>query len=1038
MLEPFGVTADALVLLDGPLGPDHIAYLDLHPEGTHSRVEARIDAVIEMQGRPILYVKRGPPPRDAADLLHLLTQRGAADYIAFVAPGQVTVVPLRPKGKREKKGRTLRVGEQFTLPNVDEKIDAHGYLPGLAFGTLGAFAGAGHAARALSNDLFALLQESTRELTKVGVTPDDALALVGRAVFVRFLVDRQIVTAHDLRKIAPAASTLETSMATPNDLASTSGWLDRTFNGHLLPLDMGAALKSHRQQKAVCEQLTRILTRTTARGQTVFPWARLDFGHIPVGLLSEVYENWSHDYHTNEAKRDSVWYTPAPIVNLMVSEALRSLEHPHNARVLDPAVGAGGFVVSVFRALVAARWREDGVRPDRKTVRDILYKQIVGFDVNDAALRLAALALYLTALELDPAPGPGSHILFEDLRKIGVLRDVSSQLERDEREHNRATLPPVGSLAVSCDPDIFGAFDVVIGNPPWTAWATSDMEAGNAKEKAKKKKEAQSKLVAQVRDVEKTVAGILQARFKDPSATFTMVQYQPDLPMLWCATRWARDKGVIALALHANLLFRRTPEGVRARAQLFEGLTVTGLLNGSALRQTKVWPHHEAPFALVFARNNRPPAGSGFSYVCPVYDRSLNAEGYMRVDPSARHPVVVAELHDQPWLLKTLFRGGSMDAPIVERILGSSEVPPLSEWWPADFSSRGFIRGNTHQEPCTELRGRDELFDHGAEGVEVPSTALRPCKDATMTRPRTSEWKHDHPDEYERGLAPRVFRGPVVAIRRVPRVDPRLALAMMSSRDMLYDDSFLGFSAAWHPDGIRLAKYLTVFLNSRIALYTLLMSASGFGVERPTLALDELSALRVPRWDDLSKAMRREVDTAWTALRGSRHLDRGPADALVCRIFGLSRVDVQCMEDTLSVALPIDEARSRAEAPPSTGEQEQFRERVESILIPFLRRSTRTVRVHLGASRTGDPWRLLWISTDGFNGSQPTADVIVRAALALAMREGASRVVQTRPGTLLVAIFAQYRYWTLTQARSLAMDVLDEPAWMGALRNGAS
>lgn len=1010
MLEPFGVAADAIVALDAPLGPEHIAHLDLHPHGTHSRFEVRVDAVVEMRGRPILYVKRGPPT-GTADLLPLLAQRGAADYIAFAEPGQLTVLPLRPKRKDDRTGRRLRESDD----------GAGAYLPGLAFGTIQP--SGNRAARALNRDLFELLHASTRALTAVDVTPDDALALVGRAVFVRFLLDRGIVTASDLPRIAPSAPTLESAMGTPDGIAATSSWLDRTFNGHLLPLDVGAVLKSRHQQGPICEQLTRILTRTNAAGQTSFSWARLDFGHIPVGLLSEVYESWSHDYRTKEAKRDSVWYTPAGIANFMVEEALRSLDQPHEARVLDPAAGAGVFLVSTYRALVAARWRKDRSRPDRDTVRQILYRQIVGFDVHDAALRLAALALYLTALELDPEPGPGSHVLFEDLRKIGVLRDVSGVDDHQD-------LPPVGSLAENCGDDLFGAFDVVMGNPPWTAWAVPSGDA-------KKRRENGAKLDARRRDVEATVTTILRARVEDPTATFAMTQNQPDLPMLWCATRWARPKGVIALAMHASLLFRRTDEGVRARAHVFRGLTVTGVLNGSALRETQVWPQHKAPFALVFARNERSTVGSGFHYVCPVLDRQLNAEGYMRVDPSARHPVIAAELQEQPWLLKTLFRGGPMDAPIVERILGSLEVPLLSEWWPEDFSSRGFIRGKTtKQKPCRELEGRDELFDHDALGVEVPSTALKRCTDATMTEPRTGRWKREYPNEHKQGLAPRVFRGPVVAIRTVPRADPKFALAMMSSGDTLYDDSFLGFSAAWHPEGMRLARYLTVFLNSRIALFTLLMSAARFGVERPTLLLDEVRELRLPRWDDLSEGMQSEVDAAWISLCRSDPLDRAPADKLVGRLFGLSRIDVQCMEDTLSVALPQNVAFSRAEAAPTPEERERFRGRVEAILSPFLRRSKRTVRVGLGVGHAGDPWRLLWISTTDADGS--SMDAVMTTALSVAMREGASRVVLVRPGTLLVAVFAQYRYWTLTQARALAMDILDESAWMATLRGDGS
>lgn len=1008
LLEPFGVAADAIVPLDTPLGPEHIAHLDLHPQGTPSRFPVHVDAVVEMSGRPVLYVKRGHAA-DAAPLAGLLAQRGAADYLAFVEPGQLTVVPLHASRRGKGTTRTLLANERV----------ARGFVPGLASGTTATFGK--RAARALTKGLFTLLHDSTRELTLAGVEPDDALALVGRALFFRFLIDRKIVTVRDQVRIAPDLRALEDAMSTPERLTATGDWLDRTFNGHLLPLDMEAVLRVRRRSAAICGQLTHMLMRAEATGQLVFEWAKLDFGHIPIGLLSEVYESWSHDYEEQHAKRDSIWYTPATIAEFMVSEALSKLERPHEARVLDPAAGGGVFLVAAFRALVAAHWKHTGVRPDRNAVRDILYTQLTGFDVNDAALRLSALALYLTALELDPDPGPSSRARFKDLRRIGVLRDVSKGADEG--------LPPVGSLAERCSEDLHGAFDVVVGNPPWTAWAATGKDPA---EKARNKE----LIDRQREEVEKTVTAILRERLGEPDAEFTMIQNEPDLPMLWCATRWARPDGVIALAMHGHLLFRRTAEGIRARESILRGLTITGVLNASALRETKVWPQHKAPFALVFARNRRSHERSAFRFLSPTLDGPLNAEGYVRLDASARHPVLTGEVRAQPWLLKTLFRGGPMDAPVVERILGAREIPSLDDWWPEEFASLGFIRGKEAQEPCPELKGRNELFDSDAAGVVVPASALRLFEDATVTRPRTAPWKREHPEEVEQRLAPPVFRGPLVVVRCVPRSDPTLALAMMSPADALYNNSFLGFSAAWHPEAERVARYLTVFLNSHVALYTLLLSAGRFGVERSALLLQELRALRLPRWDTLPAETKGAFEAAWSSLQTSRPLDRTAADAAVAPLFGLSRADLECMRDTLDVALPIDESAIRAQTSPRAKEQEFFRERVQSILAPLLRRSGRELRTGLGDEPIGDPWRTLWIST-AVGKAVPGDDEITHAALALAVREGASRVVMVRrPATLVIAIFAQYRYWTPTQARSLAMDILGEPLWMQVLRGG--
>jgi hypothetical protein len=72
--------------------------------------------------------------------------------------------------------------------------------------------------------------------------------------------------------------------------------------------------------------------------------------------------------------------------------------------------------VTAFRQLVSERWRHDGERPNTRILREILYGQITGFDINESALRFAALGLYLASIELDPDPEPVQKLRFENLR----------------------------------------------------------------------------------------------------------------------------------------------------------------------------------------------------------------------------------------------------------------------------------------------------------------------------------------------------------------------------------------------------------------------------------------------------------------------------------------------------------------------------------------------------------------------------------------------------------------------------------------------
>jgi len=129
--------------------------------------------------------------------------------------------------------------------------------------------------------------------------------------------------------------------------------------------------------------------------------------------------------------------------------------------VLDASCGASVFLVLAFRRLYRERWAATGKRPGTKEIRDILYRQLTGFDISESALRLSALSLYLTAIELDPEPIPPSKLSFRELRKH-VLFD-----------HRRPEDPQeglvIGSLGAHVNGQFAGKYDVVIGNPPWTA-----------------------------------------------------------------------------------------------------------------------------------------------------------------------------------------------------------------------------------------------------------------------------------------------------------------------------------------------------------------------------------------------------------------------------------------------------------------------------------------------------------------------------------------------------------------------------------------
>lgn len=86
-----------------------------------------------------------------------------------------------------------------------------------------------------------------------------------------------------------------------------------------------------------------------------------------------------------QRRERGVYYTPPPVATVLVEQALAALPvSPERARILDPACGAGTFLVAAYRAL---RARLPGARPG-----DILAR-LEGVDTDPAAVALANAAL---------------------------------------------------------------------------------------------------------------------------------------------------------------------------------------------------------------------------------------------------------------------------------------------------------------------------------------------------------------------------------------------------------------------------------------------------------------------------------------------------------------------------------------------------------------------------------------------------------------------------------------------------------------------
>jgi len=932
--------------------------------------------VYEWQSTPLVFLVNGDEIRNDDHFRHIrrcVALRGDAPYLGVVSPGQLTIHRISLDNG----------GRAATLLKNESDRDTRTTFPFLAN-----FRPAGSSNRKwISRIVLKLLRDTIRDLRQFNITGDDAISLTGRALFLRFLGDRKL---------------LPITMGPPEQLfidaeraESSSHWLDEIFNGDFLPFTDGLLATL---PVAAFQALGNILHRAPD-GQLYLGWQEkwdyLDFAHIPVGVISEAYEHYMREHNPDKQRKEGSYYTPRAIADLMVKasfHALRRDDKASKAVVLDPAAGAGVFLVSAFRQLVAERWNSDGKRPDTSVLRDILYHQVVGFDINEAALRFAALGLYLMSIELDPEPEPVEKLRFDKNLRGVVLHDLS----------NGAT-GGLGSLGKSVSAEHVGRYDLVIGNPPW---ASSTQLEGWA-------------------EVSGIVTAIARERLLHDTVSSLLPNEVLDLPFVWRAMTWAKPGGQIAFALHGRLLFQKADGMAKARSALFSSLDVSGVINGSELRQTQVWPEISAPFCLLFAHNQLPPPGSVFRFVTPHLEEGLNNAGTMRIDAANAEFVSSDQISERPELLKILFRGTPLDLDVLNR-MATGGLVPLEEYWCSCFgvhkgkprqTGKGYqlvIKSTKKPHDATHLRGLPELSVDVALPLLIEPQALPQFNLPLLHRARSRE----------------LYRKPLLIVHKSPPAEVGRIRVGVSESDLVFSETYYGYSTCDHINSSYLVRYLALLIGSRPALWYVLLTSGEFGFEREVVEKITIDKIPIVPFESLDASALASINQLFEAIvREDSPENWRKVDAWAASLYGLNEQDLQVIDDTLRYNLPFASNRKAAQTPPTKDEAAAFCHSLKNELSPWAQRERMIVEVQPICLPVGSPWSVFCICVavaDNGQCAMPADEwpEVLRVADRLASTE----VILPDPDTksLWIARLNQARYWSCSQARLVARRIVWE------------
>ena len=717
-------------------------------------------------------------------------------------------------------------------------------------------------------------------------------ALIGKFVYLHYLRDRGILSPKKLERWGIHPNDIFGPKATLDGLQQVSTKLDDWLNGGVFPIDFSR--KSGLRSQHV-RWVSGIFAGADVGGdghhQLHLDFPAYDFSFIPVETLSVVYEQFLHDTPMagghGKARKTGAYYTPIPVVNLMLSQLDSELPLRRGMKVFDPTCGSGAFLVQCFRRLIEREFPGE-TKPKPGQLRELLQQSIFGVDLDPDACSVAELSLVLTLLDYVDPPDlepPLHQFKLPNLRGENIVHG------------DFFTAPPPSRAPTH-------QYDWVIGNPPWRKinLKCPDPEFANA------------------------AAWITEHEKSHPVGNNEVAR-----AVAWKAGDHLSPDGRAALLLPAMSLFETAAKTFRTK--FFDAFDVATVANFSNLAEVLAPGRFRVPAAAVFFKHpgdDDPQSVRVFSPMVANQEITRPREKGKRIES---------------WVI-TIDTSDVREIPVASIAAGDSLPWKIAAWGcPADaallvrlrrkFPSLGDLQIRNVLAASQGLENR--AWTQAEKLEEVPEIVGKKTFDAT----KLAKWRHifSLPDfcvsrvpESERWVRKRGGVELPLSICRPPHVILSAArnFAIFSNEFIVVPPRQIGITS--HAGDIRLLKALALFLSSDFARYHEFLSASQLGVQRfvSTLSsvrelpipLEHLSSAELNEWvklhDRLAKSKPRklgdddESEPAELDFSGTGHANT-PADGIrelnerVARALGLTQREQELIRSLVDCRIHLND-----------------------------------------------------------------------------------------------------------------------------------
>lgn len=443
-------------------------------------LELKLDGMLCLDGRPVLYLKEFKLPSSSAERIHLQSlfwNQGVANILVLADPTSVYIysgLAKPPRNKDDKEAIERALVEEFRLVDYIRQIQS--FYHSLATGHYyEVYRDHFNPEQAVDIRLLENLRDLRNELIEgeERLEPKKAHAFLGRILFLCYLLDRGIVSVGKSSHRQTGTMILAENLGKRTSYKERMNYLydelfhdlkDR-FNGNMFDQDLYAE-KRHIRRSHIEKLMLFLGGHAVKSRQQEFGFWPYDFKMIPVETISAIYQDFLSIEDRRTQEKRGAFYTPRFLAEMVVDLAVRDNPESLKWSYLDPACGSGIFLVILFNRFASHWINSQTHRPDyasqAKALQNILASQIRGVDIEETACRIACFSLYLAYLDFFDPPDIQTYMkkTGEKLPKLLDYGDTSFGAHADI---------PVIRLADFLDEKTLTGktFDCIIGNPPW-------------------------------------------------------------------------------------------------------------------------------------------------------------------------------------------------------------------------------------------------------------------------------------------------------------------------------------------------------------------------------------------------------------------------------------------------------------------------------------------------------------------------------------------------------------------------------------------